>query len=137
MITVLPLLLLLQGPGAESRAPDAREVFEERQDDLIFLAGKLGGLHRLSQLCEGEGAGVFRIRMQELLELEKPPRDTRAAMIAQFNHNYRQMAELHLFCGNEAIEDMAGEATVALSITDRISGPLRIGLPDDQFDLDR
>ncbi|MEE4210511.1 MAG: TIGR02301 family protein [Parvularcula sp.] len=114
------LLLTLQTPP-----PEARQVFLQRQDDLITLAAKLGMLHRLDQLCSpGYRQGMFREHMKAVVEGERPVRATREAMIDSFNQSFRSMADIHLTCSYEAQADMRREAAIALQITDRLSRPL-------------
>jgi uncharacterized protein (TIGR02301 family) len=115
------LALSLQG----TPPPDARDVFLNRQDDLIALASKLGMLHRLDQLCAtGYRPGLYREHMKAVVEGEQPMRATREAMIAAFNQSFRAMTEIHMTCSYEAREDMRREASVALAITDRLSRPI-------------
>ncbi|GGY50082.1 TIGR02301 family protein [Parvularcula lutaonensis] len=125
MIALLAALALAQ---AEPIAPEAKDVFEQRQGDLIALAGKLGGLHRLSQVCASYGnIAVFRDRMKELIDGERPPRDTREAMIAQFNASYRTMSGAHFTCSRRAETDFRREASDALRISERLSASLQRG----------
>jgi uncharacterized protein (TIGR02301 family) len=125
MLKLLAIALLLQ--TAPSTAPNASEVFERRQEDLVLLAARLGSLHRLNQVCPGYGSiTVFRDRMKEMVDAERPPRMTREAMIAGFNDSYRQMSSRHLTCSPAAEDDFSRAALSALSITERLSRPLGV-----------
>lgn len=122
MIGLLATLMLLQ---ATPLAPEAKDVFEARQEDLILLAGRLGGLHRLSQVCAGYGnIAIFRERMKEIIDGESPPRATRESMIDAFNDRYRSMSGSHFTCSRAAEADFREEALAALSLTQRLSGPI-------------
>lgn len=125
MIAALALLLAAQDV---STAPDAKSVFESRQTDLQILARHLGGLHRLNQICPSYGrVSIFRDRMREIIDGEKPPRETREGMISRFNDGYREMTRLHYSCDYNAESDFRSEALNALSVSERLSGPLPTG----------
>jgi uncharacterized protein (TIGR02301 family) len=125
MIALLAALFLQQTPP--STAPHASEVFERRQEDLVLLAARLGSLHRLNQVCPSYGSiTIFRDRMKEVVEVERPPRMTREAMIASFNDGYRGMTDRHMVCSPAAEEDFSRAALSALSITERLSRPLGV-----------
>ncbi|MCQ8184813.1 TIGR02301 family protein [Parvularcula maris] len=126
MIALLAALFLAQQPPV-SDAPAAADVYGRRQQDLILLAARLGSLHRLNQVCPSYGQiTVFRDRMMEVVDVERPPRDTKEAMIAGFNDGYRQMTERHMTCSLEAEEDFTRAALSALSISDRLAAPLGV-----------
>lgn len=127
MLALLALLLAFQADPEPSTAPDAKAVFQKRQEDLITLAGALGGLHRLNQLCPGYGRiSIFRDRMKEIIDGERPPRDTREQMIANFNTGYRRMTRLHFTCSAQAEADFKSEAIAAYSVSERLSAPLLV-----------
>lgn len=122
---IAAILLLLVQDLPVSNAPEAKAVFEARQNDLVELSARLGGLHRLNQLCPGYGrVSVFRDRMQEIIDGERPPRETRDAMVENFNGGFRRMANRHLTCSFDAEQDFQVEAMSALSITERLAAPL-------------
>ena len=117
MIAAALLALALQ-----AGVPEASDVFRQRQDDLILLSRKLGTLHRLDQVCPGgREAGVFRDRMQDVVEGERPIRATREAMIDAFNLAYNETALVHAACGGEAMGTLRREVTEALRLIERLS----------------
>lgn len=106
----------------QADVPEAADAFRGRQDDLVLLAGKLGSLHRLNQVCPSYGSlTVFRDRMQDVVEGERPIRATREAMIEAFNLAYNETARLHAACGSEASAAMRRDALEALAVTERLS----------------
>ena len=110
---------------AHAQAPvDAKTAFTERQADLVALAGHLGALHRLRQLCAyTENVDLFRNRMRELVPLEAPMGRTRLDMIAAFNEQYRSQSTAHLTCSDEARTTYETEAAAALTVTNRLYAP--------------
>nr|WP_246408468.1 TIGR02301 family protein [Parvularcula dongshanensis] len=111
---------------AGGRVPEAEEAFAARQADLVSLAGSLGTLHRLRQLCdEGEDPDLFRTRLMALIPLEVPVAATRAEMIAAFNAAYREASQEHAICGPEAEALYAEEGERALAVTERLYAPFR------------
>ncbi|MEM1380543.1 MAG: TIGR02301 family protein [Pseudomonadota bacterium] len=111
--------------AAQADVPEARDAFRARQDDLILLAGSLGTLHRLNQVCPGYGnVAVFRDRMQEVVNGERPIRATREAMIEAFNGGYNAAAQQHVTCGRAAETDLRQEALNALSLVERLSAEM-------------
>lgn len=111
--------------AAVARPPDAREYFLRRQTEMVTLAGHLGALHRLHQLCGNGSSDKFRDHMREIIPLESPLEGTRLDMISAFNEGYRGMSDLHLSCGPEAESDYRRRANQALQATNRLSSPFR------------
>ena len=112
--------------SAQPRVPEAAEAFRDRQRDLVALAGHLGALHRLRQVCYvEESPDLFRLRMMALVPLEMPMGATRLDMISAFNAGYRQASGLHAICGREARAAYAAEAERALGVTERLYAPFR------------
>ena len=112
--------------AAQPRVPEAKETFEARQRDLVTLAGHLGTLHRLRQVCFVEqNPDLFRLRMMTLVPLEMPVGATRLDMISAFNAGYRGASSLHAICGREARAAYAQEAERALVVTERLYAPFR------------
>ena len=112
--------------SAQPRVPEAAEAFAERQRDLVALAGHLGTLHRLRQVCYvEENPDLFRLRMMTLVPLEMPMGATRLDMISAFNAGYRQASARHAICGREARAAYAREAERALVVTERLYAPFR------------
>ena len=106
--------------------PDAREHFEARQQDLIYLARKLGGLHRLNQLCPTSADPYeFRRRVRSLIEGERPFRATREAMIEAFNLEYQEASSRYFRCDRDTEAAIQREAYEALAVTERLSASMR------------
>ena len=124
LVTLLAATAMQNG---SSDAPEAAAVFEARQDDLISLAGKLGMLHRLNQLCpeQYQSSTVYRDHMIDIIEGESPPRLTRESMINAFNQSFRQISAIHRTCSRRAEDDFRREALATLTITDRLYAPLQ------------
>ncbi|MEM9837807.1 MAG: TIGR02301 family protein [Pseudomonadota bacterium] len=111
--------------AAQADVPEAADAFRSRQDDLVLLARKLGSLHRLNQVCPSyDSMTLFRDRMQEVVEGEKPIRATREAMIEAFNLSYNETARLYAACSSDAGAAMRREALEALAVTERLSGEM-------------
>lgn len=127
-MSILAALLLVAQPvpePTEPLAPEALLVFQSREQDLVTLAGQLGRLHRLNQICPGYGSiTVFRDRMKDVIDGERPRRETREGMISNFNQGYRDMTEAHFACSAQAEADFRNEAIIALSLSERLSAPL-------------
>ena len=106
--------------------PEAADVFEARQVDLVALARHLGALHRLRQVCHPEEQpDLFRQRLMAIIPLEVPKGSTRLDMISAFNAGYRGAASAHVICGREARAAYASEAEAALGVTERLYAPFR------------
>lgn len=107
---------------AQADLPEAKDHFTARQADLVQLAAKLGSLHRLSQVCPSYGnVAVFRDRMREVVEGERPLRATREAMIEAFNQQYTATSERHFACGSDAQASFRNQAVDTLAITERLA----------------
>lgn len=126
-LAALLLAALLPAGAARAQAvPEAAERFEARQRDLVALAGKLGQLHRLRQVCYPRSdPDLFRERLLTLIPLEAPPGGTRLDMVDAFNAGYREAAALHLTCSGAARADYQREAELALAVTERLYAPFR------------
>lgn len=94
---LLALALLGTAPG---KSASGAEMAYDRQ--LMRLAEVLGSLHYLRALC-GEQNGLWRARMETLLEAEKPNAERRARMIAGFNHGFSSFASVYKSCTKSAI----------------------------------
>ncbi len=122
---VILFAIVASATPAFAQAPvDAKTAFTERQADLIALAGHLGALHRLRQLCAyNDNVDLFRNRMRELVPLEAPMGRTRLDMIAAFNEHYRRESEAHITCSDAARTTYEAEASAALTVTERLYAP--------------
>ena len=58
--------------------------------DLIRMSEILGAVHLLRQLCSSGEGQLWRSKMEELLEIEKPEEEQRKLMISHFNISYHQ-----------------------------------------------
>ncbi len=113
-------------PAGAQAIPEAAEAFEQRQQDLVTLAGHLGTLHRLRQVCyPDESPELFRRRLMTLIPLEVPMGATRVRMIDAFNTQYRDTSREHATCGRQARQDYALAAEAALGVTERLYAPFR------------
>ena len=118
-------VLALTGTHADAQ-PEAGTVFAQRQADLVALAGHLGGLHRLRQVCHPEeDPDRYRDRLMAIIPVEVPKGSTRLDMIAAFNAGYRAKASEHAICGREARSATSAEAEAALIVTERLYAPFR------------
>ena len=116
----------LASAAAQPRVPEAAEAFAQRQADLVTLAGHLGELHRLRQVCYvEEGPDLFRQRMMSIVPLEMPMGATRLDMISAFNAGYRAASGQHAICGREARAAYSRTAERALGVTERLYAPFR------------
>ena len=123
-MSLLVALLFFAQP-VEPPAPEALDVFKSREEDLASLAGQLGRLHRLHQLCPSSGSStIFRDRMKDIIDGERPRRETREAMIATFNQGYRDMTKVHFACSSRAEADFQKQAVIALGLSDRLAADL-------------
>lgn len=114
------------GTAQAQDVPEAAAAFAQRQADLVALAGHLGELHRLRQLCfADENPDLFRRRMMALVPLEVPAEATRKDMIAAFNEGYRAGAGDHAICGQAARADYREASEEALGVTERLYAPFR------------
>jgi len=114
------------GSAAAKDPIEASEAFEQRQRDLVSLAGYLGQLHRLHQVCgDPYNSNLFRNRMKEVVPLESPMGSTRLDMIAAFNEGYREASALYSACDDEVQSIYEKTAERALVVTDRLYAPFR------------
>ena len=126
MIALLAAASLCGPAAAQPRVPEAAEAFAQRQADLVALAGMLGELHRLRQVCYvEEGPDLFRQRMMSIVPLEMPMGATRLDMISAFNAGYRAASSQHAICGREARAAYSRTAERALVVTERLYAPFR------------
>lgn len=125
LILISVVMVAGGGPaGASQVRVDAKTAFDQRQVDLVTLAGHLGALHRLRQICAyHENADLFRNRMREIVPLEAPMGRTRLDMISAFNQQYRSQSRAHLTCGDEAWASYERQAQAALRVTKRLEAP--------------
>ena len=71
--------------GVSSSGASAQEAEEHYDDQLLRLAEILGAIHHLRDICGFDEGQLWREKMLELLEVEDPPGQFRARMIASFN----------------------------------------------------
>ena len=121
----LAVTVFMAAPVA-AQPVDAKESFDRRQEDLVALAGHLGTLHRLQQVCGGGyESNLYRNRIQQVIRAEEPMGATRLDMIAAFNSAYRNSSRQFLACDAIAEDLQVEEARKALRIVDRLYAPFR------------
>lgn len=98
----IPLALCL----AFAAATPVRAAESPFESQLVRLAEILGALHYLRNLC-GEEGHVWRERMEEFLEAEKPDDARRARLVASFNRGYRGFETSYATCTDSAIAAIA------------------------------
>lgn len=91
IVLFLAILGLLAIPA---RAQDAAPY----EGDLLRLSEMLGALHYLRTLCEAEDAGIWRDRMQALMEAEECTTERCERMAGAFNAGYRSFARTYRSC---------------------------------------
>lgn len=128
-ILILALMTAMGPVGAtaiQAKPVDAKDAFDTRQQDLVSLAGHLGALHRLHQICgPGSRPDLYRSRMQQVVRMEAPMGSTRLDMVAAFNSSYRDMSRAYLACGDGAQDTFIAEARTTLRIVERLYAPFR------------
>lgn len=122
---VLPALVVIAsvlGPGAP-----AQETDESYDDQLLRLAEILGAIHHLRDICGFDEGQLWREKMLELLEVEDPPGQFRARMIASFNNGYRGFRRTYLSCTGSAktaeTRFLTEGAQIAADLTIRLATP--------------
>ncbi|WP_185983064.1 TIGR02301 family protein [Aureimonas mangrovi] len=105
--------LALAAPAAGQEAEPAPEASAEAQGEVQGpvrpsnaaymapmgrLAGILGSIHFLRTLCGDDNASVWRDKMNELIEAQKPNEADRRILIAQFNGGYRAFESTYRQC---------------------------------------
>lgn len=79
------------------------DTYLQRQQDLITLSGIFGQLHHIRRTCEPRReANIWRQRMQTMVELEEPARQTHIDMFNAFNAGFRAMEARYRECTREA-----------------------------------
>jgi len=73
------------------------------ENQMIQLAGTLGSLHYLSNLC-GDKTSLWRDQMNELLTAEKADETRRKNLVSAFNNNYRSYADNYSQCTDQALK---------------------------------
>lgn len=89
------LLALWLAAGTGARAQDAEKTYG---DQLLRLAEILGVIHHLRDICGANEGQLWRGKMLEMLDVEDPPGQFRARLIAAFNAGYRGYRRTYLSC---------------------------------------
>lgn len=123
--TILSLSMLAMLPAA-ALAQENEQPWQQRDSDLVSLAGILGGLHHYQQLCMLPGRAThFRDRMKEMVGLENPHDSLKQRMIDSFNAGYRLATDSHRRCDGGAQQEMRGLASEGNLLTNRLGAPFR------------
>lgn len=103
-ICALSALSALVGLSPAAPALAQQDDVPERPYDaqLMRLAEILGALHYLRPLCGAEEEQVWRDKMRELLDAEKPEDVRRAALVDSFNRGYRGFQRTYRSCNDAA-----------------------------------
>lgn len=133
MYSYRPILLLglivgaltLNEPAARS-ALVQYEAYVQRQQDLISLSGIFGQLHHLRRTCAPKReTNIWRERMQTLIELEEPDRDTHFQMVTRFNEGFDATAQQYPTCSREAQRRSKDLAFEGNAIVQRLTATFR------------
>lgn len=118
----LAAVWLAAGTGAAAQTTD-----KSYGDQLLRLAEILGVIHHLRDICGADEGQLWREKMLELLEVEDPPGQFRARLIAAFNTGYRGYRRTYSSCTASAKTaesrfltegaQIASELTVSLVVT--------------------
>lgn len=90
--------------GEASQEDDAAATSPSVPGEAAFLAplGRLasilGSMHFLRTLCGEADAGIWRDKIQELIDAQKPGEADRRKLVASFNAGYRGFAAVYREC---------------------------------------
>jgi uncharacterized protein (TIGR02301 family) len=96
MLAGLMLVALAVRPAGAAQPPYDK--------DLLRLAEILGAVHYLRTLCKAPDGAAWRLKMEALIEAEKPSLTRKRRMIARFNLGYRSFEQTHRSCTAQAAE---------------------------------
>ena len=94
-------------------------------EDLIRLSEILGAVHHLREVCNANEGQLWRMKMQELLKLEKPGSDVKDVMVAHFNRTYHQHRLAYSRCTGQARTDVTRFLDEGAALTDRLAARTR------------
>ena len=104
VLGAIPRSSLAQEAQEAQPAPQPTLLPPAYDEEMMRLAGILGSLHYLRELCGAKEGQLWRERMQELLEKEEPTAERRARLVARFNGGYRAWREIYRECTPAAAE---------------------------------
>ncbi len=103
----LPANAQQSGTAGQGQNPQTQETVKALppvyNEQMMRLAEVLGSIHYLRQLCGAEEGQLWRDKMAELIESEKPTAERQALMIARFNRGFRSFSEIYAGCTPSAI----------------------------------
>ena len=94
-------------------------------EDLIRLSEILGAVHHLREVCNAHEGQLWRMKMQELLKLEKPSGDVKEVMVAHFNRTYHQHRLAYPRCTGQARTDVTRFLDEGAALADRLAARTR------------
>ncbi len=117
IIAAMLVLFAVAPAAAQSLTPFERQVLE--------LAGHFGTMHHLNQICESDSVQIWRDSMLELLRLEEPSREQRAAISQRFNDAYGEVVERFPACTSDARGYAMQLGNDGAALTDAMARSLR------------
>ncbi|NND49981.1 MAG: TIGR02301 family protein [Rhizobiales bacterium] len=128
---LLGAAMWLQAPAAPAQVTDA-----SYGDRLLRLAEILGAIHHLRDICGADEGLLWRKKMLEMLEVENPPGQFRARLIASFNNGFRGYRRTYSSCTASAktAENrfLTEGSKLAAGLTDTLSATLADAQSQDQ-----
>ena len=120
---LLGAAMWLQAPAAPAQVTDA-----SYGDRLLRLAEILGAIHHLRDICGADEGLLWRKNMLEMLEVDNPPGQFRARLIASFNNGFRGYRRTYSSCTASAktAENrfLTEGSKLAAGLTDTLSATL-------------
>ena len=105
------------------------ETYAQRQRDLVALSGVFGQLHHIRRTCDPQReANIWRQRMQTMIELEEPGRQTHLDMVNAFNGGYQEIRSRFPECTREAQEKGKDLAYAGSMLVQRLTADLDVDL---------
>ncbi len=86
-----------------ARAQSSQTVERPYDSQLMTLAGILGSVHYLRELCGAAEGQVWRLQMKELLAAEGTSGLRRWQLVESFNKGYRSYSRTYRTCNKSAI----------------------------------
>lgn len=101
------------------------EGYKRRQSNLVALSTVFGRLHHLRRLCVSRREDqLWRDHMKQVIELEDPVSQTRAAMIDGFNAGFNSAQRNYDRCTRQVEELAAEEAIRGEAVAASLQAPL-------------
>ena len=128
------LALLVSAPliaSAQEATPSLqRSGGASTESQLSELAGLLGTMQMIQSLCSPSDQDFWRLRMQEMIRLEKPSRERQNALINAFNAGYNDAQNKFSTCTAEARALAADTAHKGEALAQALSNAITV--PADQ-----